>query len=225
MKLANQLVALCFLAIAWGPTLAFGQTTITRFRAEMDESYVILGGVQGTGSNAGGYAEFTLTQSPTETTMSYFIQFENVDLDGTQTPDPLDNISALHLHDITQCAPNFPQCIPGTDTAGTIHVLNIFGLPRNDDDDVVVDPVAGTISGLWDDGDASPPGTMAPSLPISDPDVLARLFNQEIALFVHTNAIPTAAAGGALMIVPEPTSAALGMVLLPMLLLARRRFI
>ena len=189
--------------------------TITRFRAELDESFVILGGVQGTGSNATAVADFVLTQGPMETTMSYSIQFQNVDLDGMQTADILDNITALHLHDTTRCAPNFPQCIEGTDNAGTIHLLNIFGAPRNDDMDVMVDPANSIITGLWDDSDASPPGTMAPSLPISDPMVLDLLFNEQVALFVHTNEVPAAAAGGYLTIVPEPTSIwllALGML-------------
>ena len=198
--------------------------TVTRFRADLSEDYVILGGVQGTGSSAGGFAEFTLTQATDgTTTMDYFIQFENVDLDGTQTASPLDNITALHIHDTTRCAPNFPQCIPGTDTAGTVHLLNILGIPRPDDADVMVDPMAGTVAGIWDDSDATP-GLPAPSLPISDPNVLDLLFNGQVALFVHTAEIPSAASGGQLRQVPEP--AAVGLMLscgLSVLLVWRRR--
>ena len=206
------LLSVCFA----GTTFA---DTVTRFRAELSEDYVILGGVQGTGSAAGGFAEFVLTQpdgDPSATTMSYSIQFENVDLDGTQTPSVLDDITALHLHDITRCAPTFPQCIEGTDTAGTIHLLNIFGAPRNDDDDVMVDAPNSTITGLWDDGDASPPGTPAPSLPISDPNVIDLLMNGDVALFVHTNEVPAAASGGQLLIVPEPKTS-LTMMIVPLL--------
>ena len=179
--------------------------TVTQFRTELSEAFVILAGVQGTGSSAGGYAEFTLTQvdgDPTQNTMEYFIQFENVDLNGAQTPDPLDDITALHIHDTTSCA--VPQCREG-DTAGTTHLLNIFGLPRLDDFDIVVDPVASTISGVWDDGDATP-GLPVPTLPLSDPAVLEVLLNEQAALFVHTNEVPSAAAGGSLTIVPEPSS-------------------
>ena len=180
--------------------------TVTRFRAELSEDFVILAGVQGTGSSASGVADFVLTQVDNgPTTMSYHIQFENVDLDGLQTPDPLDNITALHIHDTTRCAASFPQCVQPGDTAGTVHLLNIFGLPRLDDDDVESDAVAGTIRGLWDDTDATP-GLVAPSLPISDPLVLERLFNEEVAIFVHTAEIPSAASGGLLRIVPEPTT-------------------
>lgn len=190
--------------------------TVTQFRTELSESYVILAGVQGTGSSAGGYAEFTLTQvdgDPSQNTMDYFIQFENVDLDGAQTPDPLDDITALHIHDTTRCSSMVPQCIEGTDTAGTVHLLNIFGAPRLDDDDIIVDPVAGTISGVWDDDDATP-GLPVPTLPLSDPDVLNILLSEQAALFVHTQEVPSAAAGGSLSIVPEPSSLALLLSLL-----------
>ena len=206
MKLLARAIALtfCFTSFA-------AADTVTHFRAELDESFVILAGVQGTGSDAGGFAEFTLTEvdgDPTQNTMAYFIQFENVDLDGAQTADPLDDITALHIHDITMCSVLVPQCIEGTDTAGTVHLLNIYGLPREDDADVMVDPAAGTISGIWDDSDATP-GLPSPSFPISDPNVLDRLFSEQTALFVHTNEVPSAAAGGLLTIVPEPGSLAL----------------
>ncbi len=200
---------------------------VTQFQTELDESFVILGGVQGTDSNATAVANFTLTQDPADpsaTTLTYDIQFENVDLDGSQTPSVLDNITALHLHDTTRCAPNVPQCIAGTDTAGTIHVLNIFGLPRNDDADVMVDPVASTISGIWDVSDTSAPGTMAPTLSIADPAVIDLLMNEQVALFVHTNEIPSAASGGMLRLVPEPGTMALSLSgLLLMLAVVRRR--
>ncbi len=200
--------------------------TVTRFRANLTESFVILDGVQGTGSAATAVADFVLIQDendPSLTTMSYTVQFQNVDLDGAQTPDPLDNITALHLHDTTACAPSFPQCIAGTDTAGTVHLLNIYGSPRLDDDDVMVDAPAGIVTGLWDDGDATP-GLPAPSFAISDPQVLNRLMNEQVALFVHTNEVPTAASGGFLLIVPEPSGLALLSGLVSLVCLVRRRY-
>ena len=190
--------------------LVSAQTVVTEFVADLTEDFVILGGIQGTGSSATATATFTLTQdlaNPANTTMAYTINFMNVDLDGAQTADVLDNISALHIHDVTQCA--VPICIPGTDNAGTVHLLNIFGAPRLDDADVMVDPVAGVISGLWDISDTSPAGTPIPSLDITSQAVLDTLFNGEAALFVHTNEIPTAASGGTLTIVPEPGAFAL----------------
>ncbi len=206
------LAALLIATFASG--FATGQIVQTDFVADLTEGYIILGGIQGTGSSATATAEFTLTQDladPSNNTLSYLMTFQNVDLDGAQTADILDNITALHIHDTTQCAPTFSQCQEGIDTAGTIHLLNIFGLPRNDDADVVVDPVASTISGLWDVGDTSAAGTPVPTLDISSPQVISTLLNGEAAIFVHTNEIPTAASGGALLTVPEPTG--LGMLL------------
>lgn len=209
--------------------------TVTRFRADLTEGFVILegGDIQGTGSTASGVAEFTLVQpdgNPGGTTMSYAIVFENVDLDGNQTPFPAieDDIAALHIHDITTCSDLVQTCVEGVDTAGTVHLLNIYGNPRNGDDaDVLVQPGASTITGLWDDGDASPgwdaspPGTPVPSLPISDPNVLDLLFSEQAAIFVHTNEFPTAAAGGLLRIVPEPSSVTYLLSLVPLLWLRR----
>lgn len=202
--------------------------TVTRFRAELTEGFVVLDGgdIQGTGSPSSGVAEFILTQpegNPAGTTMSYTIQFQNVDLDGLQTPEIEDNITALHIHDVTTCADAFPDCDADIDTAGTVHLLNIYGIPRGGDDaDVVPNFAESTITGLWDDSDASPPGTMAPSFPISDPEVLELLFNQEAAIFVHTNQFPRAAAGGLLLVVPEPSCALLLISMLPLCWVRRR---
>ena len=191
---------------------AHGQIVSTDFVADFTEGFVILGGVQGTGSSATGSATFTLNQDladPSNNTLSYSLIFQNVDLDGAQTADILDNITALHIHDVTQCSPMVAQCQQGIDNAGTIHLLNIFGLPRNDDADVVVDPVAGTISGLWDISDTSAAGTPIPTLDISDSQVVDTLLSGNTAIFVHTNGVPTAAAGGALTVVPEPAGLAM----------------
>ena len=207
-------------------SIAVGQTVQTDFVANFTEDFVVLGGVQGTVSNATGLAEFTLIQDladPSNNTLAYTMTFQNVDLDGAQTSSILDNITALHIHDTTQCSPLIPQCQEGVDTAGTIHLLNIFGLPRNDDADVVVDPVAGTISGLWDISDTSVAGTPIPTLDISDSDVVNVLLSGDAAIFVHTNEVPSAAAGGTLSIVPEPSSLGLLMFGLLGLTCIRRR--
>ncbi len=191
------------------------QIVTTSFQTTIDESYVVLGAVQGTGSTASGSASFILTEdlaNPLNNTLAYSIQLQNVDLDGAQTASVLDNIAALHLHDTTRCSPIVPQCIAGTDTAGTVHILNIYGAPRNDDADVVVDPVAGTITGLWDVSDTSTAGVTAPTLDISSSAVIDILTGGDAAIFVHTNEFPSAAAGGAL-VVPEPSSSVIVLLL------------
>jgi len=87
----------------------------------------------------------TVTNRCGRNTLSYDIRLTNLDLDGLQTDGPGnegDDVTAIHLHDVTECV--MPNCIPG-DTAGTLHVLNIFGIPRggDDNDDMVFDAVAG----------------------------------------------------------------------------------
>ena len=101
------------LIAAFASSVATGQIVETEFVADLTEGFVILGGIQGTGSSATATAEFTLTQDladPSNNTLSYSMTFQNVDLDGAQTADILDNITALHIHDTTQCSPLVSQC-------------------------------------------------------------------------------------------------------------------
>jgi hypothetical protein len=129
---------------------------------------VVSGGVHGSTATATGRAEFILTHNPAApelTTLRYEIHLFDLDLDGLQTPgvgNEADDVTAIHLHDVNVCA--MPSCIPG-DTAGTLHVLNIFGLPRggDDDDDMMFDASAGLVTGLWEDSDANPGVMPAPT--------------------------------------------------------------
>ncbi len=114
-------------------SICSAQTIVTQFHADINEGSIISEGVVGTGATAMGVGDFVLTQvmgDANATTLSYAIQLTGVDLDGRQTSDDsLDNVSAVHLHDVTECSPASPQCQPG-DTALTQHVLNIYGAPR-----------------------------------------------------------------------------------------------
>lgn len=188
-------------------SMCSAQVVITHFHADINEGNVISQGVVGTGATATGVGDFVLTQvmgDPNATTLSYAIQLTGIDLDGAQTPDILDNVAAVHLHDVTQCSPVSPQCQPG-DTALTQHVLNIYGAPRLDDGDLVVDPIAGTLNGLWDVSDTNL--TFPPTRSIADPEILNLLFSGNIHFMLHTNGFPSGAIGGQLAIVPEPASA------------------
>ncbi len=180
--------------------------TTTRFEAQLSSDNVIRAGVQGTPSTATGMAQFVLTQpdgDPAGTSLSYFIQLNGVDLGGL-TPDILDDVSAVHLHNVRQCAT--PGCLPG-DTVGTAHVLNIFGIPRLDDSDVNANPSAGTISGIWDVSDTNL--TFPPTEDISSPVILDILFSGDMFLNIHTNQVGSGALGGRLIQVPEPCGMAL----------------
>ncbi len=175
-------------------------------------------GVQGTPSTATGVAEFVLTQpegNAAGTTLSYFIQLNGVDLGGL-TPDILDDVVAVHLHNVRECAT--PGCLPG-DTVGTEHVLNIFGIPRRDDANLFVDAPNSTISGLWDISDTNL--TFPPTQDITSPGMLDVLFSGDMFLNIHTNQVGSGALGGRLMQVPEP--AGVGLLLLGGLMALRQR--
>ena len=108
-----------------------------------------------------------------------------------------DDVIGVHLH------LNVP------DTVGP-HVLNIFGLatynmPAEEDADLVVDYANRTLTGIYDDGDATiDPNTGQPYLPFypltSKPlsDWIDDLENGDLMVAVHTNAsgFPTMAIHG-----------------------------
>lgn len=130
--------------------------------------------VPGTGSEAVGTASFELNEEGTA--LSYTLSFQGVDL----KPDnrtALADINKIHIH-AAPAGENGP------------HTLNIFGLPAEDDDDLVVDYAANTLSGVWDDSDVSDlngNGISDPndSKPLSN--FITALESGELYLQVHTN--------------------------------------
>src|SRR6266849_1984340 len=105
-----------------------------------------------------GTATFTLNDAMTA--MTFTATIFNIDVTGSQTADPNDNLVAAHIHASPTVTP--------TTNAGV--VWGFFGSPFNDNNpnDVVFTPfvtgVGGTISGKWD----SPEGngtTLALQLP------------------------------------------------------------
>lgn len=120
------------------------------FKADINAAQVVSGG--GSSSTATGVA--TLTLNDTQDRLDYTIQLFGLDLepDPAQRLDPED-VNKIHFH----------FGVPGTTGP---HVLNIFGLPSEDDADLVVDFDSETLTGSWDDGDAfgdpNSPGTTKP---------------------------------------------------------------
>ena len=109
----------------------------TGFTATLDQSQV----TTPTGSAATGTA--TLTLNAAGDTLTYSITLVGLDLDGAQTPaDAADDVTAMHFH-------NAP---PGSN--GGV----VFGLisPNHDVDDLIIDPVAGTLTGAWENSDVNP---------------------------------------------------------------------
>ena len=84
-----------------------------------------------------------MTLNAAQDTLTYSFLLAGLDLDGLQTPmDSTDDVTAMHFHD----AP------PGSNSG------IVFGLimPNDDLDDLIVDPVAGTLTGIWENTDSKP---------------------------------------------------------------------
>lgn len=135
-------------------------------------------------TNASGTA--TLTLNDLQNSLSMTISLTGLDLDGNQTPgDDSDNVTGLHIH-----------AAPAGLNGGVV-----FGLisPNNDlDGDLVIDPVAGTLTSVWDglEGNGT---TLA--------DQLANLLSEGLYFNVHTVGHAPGEIRG--QIVPEPMSLSL----------------
>ena len=136
-----------------------------------------------------GFATLTLNASQTELLMVATIT--NIDVTGTQTADPNDDLRAAHIH-----AP----APPGTN-AGV--VWGFFGTPDNDvaPSDLVVTPfatgVGGTFTSVWNVGEGN--GT---TLTAQLPNILGGLSY----LNFHTVQTPGGEIRGQLAVVPEPST-------------------
>lgn len=206
-------------------------TTVSRFRANLSAAVVQPQKPSHASSTATAVAEFVLTYNendPSATTLTYNVQFNGLDLAPSDNDNLLDDITAIHIHDTTVCA-NASLCgdgmggqIPGS-TAGTRHVLNIFGMPRGgDDDDVQAFADDERITGIWEPTDANDL-MPAPTQSIADPAILDLLFAGDLAVMVHTNLVPTGEIGGFILQVPEPGSLTLALITLGMLGVRRRQ--
>ncbi|MEO1300099.1 MAG: CHRD domain-containing protein [Cyanobacteria bacterium J06636_16] len=207
-------------------TTAIASTAIpaaaaTLFTAELDGLQVVSPDFpDGIPTDASGFATFELNEAQTE--LTYFIDLDGVNLkpDQSDRTDPSD-VTKIHIH-VGEFGSNGP------------HTLNIFGLPREDDTDLIVDSENGVLQGIWDDGDAINPETGE----LFDPTAggttkqlssfVGELFANGLYLQVHTVEFDSPTVPGELRgqieaaSVPEP-SAAVGVILLASGLLASRR--
>lgn len=132
-----------------------------------------------TGVVSAATGEAILTLNETQTALDYSIKFQGIDLieDPTQRTQPQD-LTKLHLH-------------LGEMGATGPHLLNIFGLPSEDDRDLMVDYEQEKLTGKWDDSDAS---LTEQGSPMSSKFLSANLevlISGQSHLKVHTNAYPT----------------------------------
>ncbi|QDT70392.1 CHRD domain protein [Planctomycetes bacterium MalM25] len=205
-------------------TLLAGATQadeVTRFTATINNLGAIApGGSTSTETGMSGVGIFTLSEpSAGSPTLAYELLFEGVDFVGDDG-DPGNDVTAIHFHDTT-----------GVDhSAATPHVLNIFGFPALDDDDMAFEPAAARVTGVWDDADLSE-GMLAGN-PMGNSDTLTSMLPAlkagELFVMLHTSspdALPGGSGitiGGQIVAVPEPGAALLGLLALAAGLLPRR---
>lgn len=186
------------------------------FTAELEGAQVVSPNFPtGVPSSASGFATFELNED--QTALEYVIQLEGVTLkedigDRTEGND----VTKIHIH---------------TGAFGTNgpHALNIFGLPSEDDDDLVVDFEAGVLMGTWDDSDAFDdlgnlfnPGAEGTTKTLASS--LAALMSGNLYLQVHTNNFDGLEIRGQITSVPEP-GAVLGLAAVAGLGIRLRRLV
>ena len=212
--MTRQTLTLCLPALAVG--FATHASAETVFQAALNADQVVS---NPTTTSATGFATFVLNDAGDA--LSYSVQLNGLDLDPVQADrvDPND-VTKIHLH-------NAPAGAAGP------HVLNIFGLPSEDDDDLSVDFDAESFTGVWDDSDAIDPATGelfdqsvgSTTKPLSN--FIDALLAEEIYLAVHTVEVDgEVAIRGQLRqvaAIPTPTAALAGLPLLGALALRRRR--
>ena len=159
-----------------------------------------------TGSPNTGSATLTLdTSVPADPKLAYTLTLNGLDL-GADPTNPVDDndVTAIHIH-------------IGAPGANGPHALNVFGLAggsvRIDDSDVVVDAVAGTVSGIWDNTDevfTGPGGVKQPFDSFGLSDSLADLQAGNLYFQIHTKAFPDGAIRGQIVAapIPEPSTIA-----------------
>ncbi|MEO0795288.1 MAG: CHRD domain-containing protein [Verrucomicrobiota bacterium] len=149
-------------------------------------------------STASGVAELLLTTGGLDgPTLAYTLSLNGIDFSET-VPRPTlsgpDDLSrAVHIHF-------------GAAGENDVHALNVYGFPREDDDDLLVNASNSSLSGLWDDGDLDfgSDGSRGPgdSVPLSD--AIDALFAGELYFQVHTFAFRAGEIRGQITQVPEP---------------------
>jgi hypothetical protein len=171
---------------------------VTKFRAIIENEQEVANPAvpeQGTG----GMGLFELNDAMNA--LSYDITLFGLDIDGLQTPNNAnDNANRFHLH-AAQAGQN-----------GGI----VFGMkdPNHDLDDLVINPVTGRITGVWDGAEGN--GTTLAAQ-------LQNLLANGLYFNVHTTDVPGGEVRGQLILVPEPAAWVLCLLGLTLLRLASRR--
>lgn len=197
MRLSIILLALMSLPVMSLPTM--GQK---EFVSNLDSSQVVN---NPSDSTATGIASLSLNTEQAK--LAYSVQLFGLDLEpvAENRTDPND-VLAIHIHLHVQ------------DVIGP-HILNIFGVPSFDDDDLVIDYANESFTGVYDASDASrdPDEVLPQAFPLTTKLFptsfrLEELLNDQWYFAVHTVGTPGVTIRGAILAVPEPSSALLAML-------------
>jgi CHRD domain/PEP-CTERM motif len=156
-----------------------------------------------------GSAFFVLNDTQDSLTMTANVV--NIDVTGTQTPDPNDNLTIAHIHGSASFSP----------TTNSPVIWGFFGSPFNDTNpnDSTMTPftsgVGGTFTGKWDLSEGNNT-TLALQLD--------NVLNGRTYINFHTTQFPGGEIRGTIVPVPEPTSIALvGIGIAAVLVIRTRR--
>lgn len=117
--------------------------------------------------------------------LTYTVTLIGLDLDGNQTPaNAADDVTGAHIH------------IGAAGVNGGV----AFGFinPGDDVDDLVIDPVAGTISGVWEETDTATGGPLSTQL--------AALNTEGLYINIHTVGVPAGEVRGQIIGVIPPAA-------------------
>jgi hypothetical protein len=125
------------------------------------------------------------------TALSYDVTLTGLDIDGNQTPgNANDNVTRTHIH-----------FAPANSNGGIVFgQIDASPALRNDLDDLVVNPITGRITGVWDNAEGN--GTTLAAQ-------LANLIAGNLYFNVHTSDHAGGEIRGQILIVPEPSTVAL----------------
>ncbi|MFC5049707.1 CHRD domain-containing protein [Rubritalea spongiae] len=167
-------------------------------------------------STASGTAYFTLTTGGANgPKLSYTISLNaglyfDTTIPRASSTGPDELVRAVHIHF-------------GATGTNSIHALNIYGVPREDDAELTVS--LNNLSGIWDDSDenfgADGVREMGDSVALSD--AITALQNGELYVQVHTFAYRQGELRGQIIAVPEPSSACFTLFGFSVLLFNRTR--
>lgn len=199
LKNLTAVLVLCFLVTTYSVSQSSADMV---FHANLDASQVVGGTSTETGS---AFATFYL--DPAEQNLSYTIQLFGLDL----KPVPANrtgfsDVDKIHIH----------NAFAGSSGP---HVLNVFGLPSEDDAEMVVDFDNESLTGIYNDADAIDPASgelFDQNNPLTTKllsNFVDDLKDGSLYLAIHTaGQNGNIAIRGQLVAVPEPTSAALFVV-------------